>query len=205
MRGAELGDRAIRARLDAVAAAAAIRLRCDRAGENARARRPTAPRAARARGRWSCRRATERAPLELLAIMPPTVARLADDTSGAKRRWCGRSAAFSSSSTTPGSTRAQRSSGLISRMRLRCFEVSSTSPAPIDWPACDVPPPRGVIGTPCRAAMLDRAHHRFGRSRDDDAERLDLVDAGVGRVQRARDLVEADFAVDGRLRARAAV
>ena len=28
---------------------------------------------------------TERAPLELLAIMPPTVARLADDTSGANR------------------------------------------------------------------------------------------------------------------------
>ena len=37
-----------------------------------------------------------------------------------------------------------------------------------------------------------------GRSRDDDAERLDLVDAGVGRIERARDLVEADFAVDRR-------
>ena len=32
---------------------------------------------------------TERAPLELLAIMPPTVARLAVETSGAKRRPCG--------------------------------------------------------------------------------------------------------------------
>ena len=37
-------------------------------------------------------------------------------------------------------------------MRLRYFEVSSTSPAPIAWPACEVPPPRGVIGTPARAA-----------------------------------------------------
>ncbi len=90
---------------------------------------------------------TERAPLELFAIMPPTVARLADDTSGAKRRLCGRSIAFRSSSTTPGSTRAQRASGLISSTRFRCFEVSSTRPAPIDWPAWDVPPPRGVIGT----------------------------------------------------------
>ena len=35
---------------------------------------------------------------------------------------------------------------------------------------------------------LDGAHHRLGRSRDDDAERLDLVDAGVGRIQRARHL-----------------
>ena len=68
---------------------------------------------------------TDRAPLELFAIMPPTVARLAVEMSGAKRRPCGRSAAFSSSSTTPGSTQAQRSATFTSRMRLRYFEVSS--------------------------------------------------------------------------------
>ena len=44
--------------------------------------------------------------------MPPTVARLAVEISGAKRRPCGRSAAFSSSSTMPGSTRAHRSCGV---------------------------------------------------------------------------------------------
>src|SRR5215510_3723747 len=31
------------------------------------------------------------------------------------------------------------------------------------------------------------------RARHDDAQRLDLIDAGVGRVQRARDAIEADF------------
>ena len=34
---------------------------------------------------------------------------------------------------------------------------------------------------------VHRLRDRFGRARNDDAERLDLVDAGVGRVQRARD------------------
>ena len=106
------------------------------------------------------------------------------------------SAAFRSSSTTPGSTRAQRSSGLISRTRFRYFEVSSTRPAPIAWPACDVPPPRGVIGTPCRAAICDGADDVLARPRDDHAERLDLIDAGVGGVERARDAIEAHLAVD---------
>ena len=36
------------------------------------------------------------------------------------------------------------------------------------------------------------------RLHDDDAERLDLVDAGVGGIERARDLVEADFALEAR-------
>jgi hypothetical protein len=88
-----------------------------------------------------------------LAIMPPTVARLAVEMSGAKRRPCGLRCAFNSSSTTPGSIHAQRSATLTSRMRFRYFEVSSCSPAPIACPACDVPPPRAVIDTPWRAAI----------------------------------------------------
>ena len=39
-------------------------------------------------------------------------------------------------------------------------------------------------------------HDVVARLHDHDAERLDLVDAGVGRIQRARDPVEADFALD---------
>src|SRR5579885_970013 len=46
---------------------------------------------------------TLRAPAELLAIMPPMVARLAVEISGAKRRPWGASRALSSSSTMPGS------------------------------------------------------------------------------------------------------
>ena len=41
------------------------------------------------------------------------------------------------------------------------------------------------------------ANHRLGGLGNDDAQRLDLVDAGVGGVKRARNLVEADLAVDG--------
>ena len=47
------------------------------------------------------------------------------EMSGAKRRPCGRRCAFSSSRTTPGSTHAQRSPALTSRMRLKYLEVSS--------------------------------------------------------------------------------
>ena len=128
--------------------------------------------------------------------MPPIVARLAVEISGAKRRPCGRSAAFSSSSTTPGSTRAQRSAALTSRTRFRYFDVSTTSPAPIACPAWDVPPPRIVSGTSMLRADTDDADEIVARPRQDDAERLDLVDARVGGVERARDLVEPDFAFE---------
>ena len=137
---------------------------------------------------------TERAPQELLPIMPPIVARLAVEISGAKRSPCGFSCAFSSSSTMPGSTCAQRSATFSSRMRLRYFDVSSCRPAPIACPACDVPPPRAVIETPCARGEVDRAEDVLARFRDDDAERIDLVDAGVGGIQGARDRVEPDFA-----------
>ena len=78
---------------------------------------------------------TERAPAELLEIMPPTVARLAVEMSGANRSRWGASAALSSSRTIPGSTRAQRSCAFTSMRRLKYFDVSTTRPAPIAWPA----------------------------------------------------------------------
>ena len=61
---------------------------------------------------------TERAPQELLLIIPPMVARLAVEMSGANRSPCCLSCAFSSSRTMPGSTIAQRSGTFNSRMRL---------------------------------------------------------------------------------------
>ena len=52
-----------------------------------------------------------------------------------------------------------------------------------------------------RRAVLRRqfhhARHVLGRAWHDHADRLDLVDAGVGRVQRARDAIESDLAVNG--------
>ena len=43
----------------------------------------------------------------------------------------------------------------------------------------------------------DGADDVLARADDDDAGRIDLIDAGVGRVQRSGDGVEADFAVEG--------
>lgn len=86
--------------------------------------------------------------------MPPMVARLEEDTSGAKRRLWGLRAAFSSSRTTPGWTRAVRASGSMARMRFRYFDVSITTPAPMACPAWEVPPPRGVSGTSWRDATF---------------------------------------------------
>ena len=43
---------------------------------------------------------------------------------------------------------------------------------------------------------VDRTEDVFSRFRDDDAERMYLIDAGVGRVQGARDGVEPDFTGD---------
>ena len=61
---------------------------------------------------------TLRAPAALFPIMPPMVARLAVEMSGAKRRRKGASCAFNSSRTMPGSTRTHRSSALTSSTRL---------------------------------------------------------------------------------------
>jgi hypothetical protein len=43
---------------------------------------------------------------------------------------------------------------------------------------------------------LDGSHHIVSRAGHDDADRLDLVNAGVGGVQRARNAIEPDLALD---------
>ena len=80
--------------------------------------------------------------------MPPTVQRVWLDGSGPYRRPCGAAARCSDAWTTPGSTTAVRASGSIAWMRLRCLAKSTTTPAPTELPAMDVPAPRAVIGTP---------------------------------------------------------
>ena len=92
---------------------------------------------------------------------------------------------------------------LTSSTLLKYFEVSSCSPAPIAWPACDVPPPRAVIDTPWRAAIWTVRIDVLARARDDHAERFDLVDAGVGGVERPRDAIESHLAVEMAVRDRA--
>ena len=81
----------------------------------------------------------ERAPEELFPIMPPMVARLLGETSGANQRPWG-----------PGWMRAQRSSTFTSRIVLRYLDMSNWTARPTAWPARAVPAPRGRTGTPCR-------------------------------------------------------
>ena len=121
--------------------------------------------------------------------MPPTVARLDERHVGGEAQPVRLAAwRFSSSSTTPGSTRAHALVGVRPRARgSGTSTCRAPAPAPIAWPACDVPPPRGVIGTPWRPAMVDGRLDVVARARQHHAERLDLVDAGVGGVERARD------------------
>ena len=64
------------------------------------------------------------------------------------------------------------------------------------WPDRLVPPPRDVIGTRMAPAILHGGDDVVGRTRDDDAERFDLVDAGVGGVELARRGVEAHLSGD---------
>ncbi len=85
----------------------------------------------------------ERAPAELLPIMPPTLARLLVATSGPNCKPRGAAAALSWSSTTPGSTRAVIDCASMSIARMYLLK-SRISPAPIDWPDRLVPPPRGT-------------------------------------------------------------
>ena len=100
--------------------------------------------------------ATEWAPQALLAIMPPSVARLAEDGSAPNASPCGRAAASRSVSTRPGSMTAVRASSSMSRMRFTCRDASMTTP-PMALPAIDVPPPRIVTGAPAAAVSATAA------------------------------------------------
>ena len=52
----------------------------------------------------------------------------------------------------PGSTQAVPLAASTSSSRFRCLLVSMTSAAPTVWPHCEVPAPRGRIGTPAATA-----------------------------------------------------
>ena len=129
--------------------------------------------------------------------MPPIVARLAVEMSGANWSPSGRAWRFRSSSTQPGWTRARRPASSISSTRLKYLDVSRITPDPIDCPACDVPPPRGDQGHIEAVADPDRRHDVRLGPRYDHAQRHDLVDAGIGGIQGTADAIKPDLAGDG--------
>src|SRR5581483_9616138 len=90
----------------------------------------------------------EREPHELLPAMPPSVACALVDTSTGNHRPCARSCAFSASSTTPGCTTALAFSRSRATTLFRYLLLSMTSAAPTVCPHCELPAPRGRMGTP---------------------------------------------------------
>ncbi len=99
----------------------------------------------------------ERAPDELLAVMPPMVARSAVDGSTGKNSPSRASVALSRPSTTPGCTRARRAATSIDSTARRFLLTSTTIAALTVWPHCDVPAPRGKIGIPASAQIARTA------------------------------------------------
>ena len=74
--------------------------------------------------------ATARGPHALLPIIPPSVARACVEGSGPNRRPCGAAAFCRLAITTPGSTRAVRASGSMSRIRLHVPREVEHHPGP---------------------------------------------------------------------------
>jgi hypothetical protein len=89
----------------------------------------------------------ECAPVALLPITPPIVARSAEAGSGPKVNPNLEAAAFSVERMTPGSTIAVRDSGLISMMESSQREQSKIKASPMACPPKDEPAPRGKMGT----------------------------------------------------------
>ena len=123
--------------------------------------------------------------------MPPIVARFDVEISGANSRPWGLSARFSSSSTHPGSTRAQRSSALISSTRSKCFEQSRITPgtdrlAGLRRPAAPGRDRHPEPGADRRRRPTTSAAVAGKR----DHQRNDLIDAGVRRVERPAEPIE---------------
>ena len=133
--------------------------------------------------------------MELLPIMPPSVARFDVEVSGPKPSPNRLAARLRSSCTTPGSTRTRRPSTSIASIAFMWREKSSTSPRPpAVCPARLVPPPRGTIGTPSRAQMRDRRGDVVGVTRERHGERLDREHARVAGEQMPRVGVVAHLA-----------
>ena len=89
---------------------------------------------------------------------------------------------LSSSSTTPGWTRAV-ALGIDLDDAIQVLLKSITKPAPIDCPERLVPPPRGTMAQPGRGAQASVHHVVDHVAAATTAQRLNLVDAGVGAVQ----------------------
>ena len=138
--------------------------------------------------------------MELLPITPPIVARLLEDGSGPNIRPFALSWRLSRSRMIPGSTvtvpglevRGRGSDCSTSRSRSRALRRPSGRPATTR---------RRAAGSGCRGwrRARPRAMDVVGRLRDDDADRLDLVVGGVGRVEHPRGAIETHFAADARV------
>ena len=93
---------------------------------------------------------TARGPPALVARLPPTLHWSALDGSGGQNNPCGASARCRSPFNTPGSTTAQRSSGLIAMMRfMRANETTTPPDVGTAAPVVPVPLPRATSGTWC--------------------------------------------------------
>ena len=68
-----------------------------------------------------------------------------------------------------------------------------TIAGPTVWPERLVAAPRGRIGTPSSAAIDTAATTSLDGPRHDHAQGLDLVEAGVGRIEPAHPAVEVDL------------
>ena len=165
---------------------------------SARACRRRAARRWRARCRPCCRSAIEREPQRVVAgHAAEGRLRRGRDVDRDTRGPCGLSAAFSVSSTTPGSTTAARAlPRRARRTRCRYLLPSITSASPTVWPHCEVPAPRGRIGDALLAAICIARDGDVAVARHDHADRLDLVDRRVGGVAARGRRVEQDLAVD---------
>ena len=93
----------------------------------------------------------DREPDELLPTMPPIVAWSTVDVSGPNSRPWRPAASLSAACTTPGSTRALRPSGSISRIR-SSLKQSTTMPGPTACPATLEAAPRAHTGRPVSRA-----------------------------------------------------
>ncbi len=84
-------------------------------------------------------------PQELFPTIPPIIARLAVDVSGANIKPCGFKNIFNSSRITPGCTRTHVLSLFNSIICVKFFETSTTIPLPTTCPASEVPAVLGII------------------------------------------------------------
>ena len=126
--------------------------------------------------------------------MPPTVARLAVEMSGANRRPCGRSVELVEHhprldpGPALGDVQFEDAIEILRRVEL---QPGADGLARLRRAAAAR---RDRHTVPARG--LHRPHDIVPGPGDDDAERHDLIDAGVSGVEGARDAVEPDFALD---------